>query len=121
MRTILALLLSSYVFGQAPVAFEVASVKLNHSEIAGSLSGRGGSMRVSGAEIFMENVSLWKCIAIAYGVGKDNDYAISGLVNCRKSVGRHGRFDLPLGFYGVTGGTRVGATVPETPRGDYRG
>src|SRR5437879_11983094 len=26
----------------------------------------------------MENVSLWKCIAFAYGIGEDKDYAISG-------------------------------------------
>ena len=57
--------------------FDVASVKRNPTA-TGSLSGRGGSIRPSRAEITFEGVSLWKAIAFAYGISEDKDYAITG-------------------------------------------
>lgn len=59
------------------LVFEVASVKLNKSGDLSAL-GRGGSVKVSGSQLAMENVSLWKCIGSAYGIGEDKDYAITG-------------------------------------------
>ena len=61
-----------------PPAFEVASVKPNKSGDSAPGIGRGGAMRFEGGRLAMENVSLWKCIGIAYGIGEDKDYAISG-------------------------------------------
>ncbi len=60
------------------LVFEVASVKLNKSGDLSDLSPRGGSVRVSGPQLTMENVSLWKCIGSAFGIGEDKDYAITG-------------------------------------------
>jgi uncharacterized protein (TIGR03435 family) len=52
--------------------FEAASVKLNNS-------GRNpGSTSRSGGQLVFENESLRACIAIAYGISADRDYAISG-------------------------------------------
>lgn len=58
--------------------FEVASVKVNKSGAGGALSGRGGSIRFTPGQVSMENVSLWKIIGSAYGVGEDKDYAMTG-------------------------------------------
>jgi bla regulator protein blaR1 len=57
--------------------FEVASIKPNRNG-AGNVNGQGGSTHFAGAELTMENVSLWKCIGVAYGIGEDKDYALSG-------------------------------------------
>jgi uncharacterized protein (TIGR03435 family) len=56
----------------AAQTFEVASVKINHS-------GRNpGSTSRSGGQLVFENTSLRECIAIAYGISADRDYALSG-------------------------------------------
>ncbi len=81
---------TSCVFAQAPPApssasafaspaFEAATVKPNKSSpLPSGAGGRGGSLRPAGSELIGENVTLWKCIAQAYGVSEDKDYAISG-------------------------------------------
>ena len=52
--------------------FEAASVKLNRS-------GRNpGSTSRSGGQLVFENTSLRECIAIAYGISPDRDYALTG-------------------------------------------
>jgi uncharacterized protein (TIGR03435 family) len=52
--------------------FEVASVKPNKS-------GRNpGSTGRSGSQLVFENTSLRECIAIAYGIAPDREYALSG-------------------------------------------
>jgi uncharacterized protein (TIGR03435 family) len=63
---------------QTAPAFEAATVKPNKSSPVPGAGGRGGSLRPSGSELIGENVTLWKCIAMAYGVSEDKDYAISG-------------------------------------------
>jgi uncharacterized protein (TIGR03435 family) len=78
---------SSGVFGVATLAqsnskpagpvFEVVSVKANKLGDSNP-SGRGGSIHLDGAQLSMNNVSLWKCIGTAFGIGEDKDYAISG-------------------------------------------
>jgi uncharacterized protein (TIGR03435 family) len=56
----------------AAQTFEVASVKPNKSgRMAGSTSRSGG-------QLVFENTSLRECIAIAYGVAVDREYALSG-------------------------------------------
>ena len=56
----------------AAQTFEAATVKLNQS-------GRNpGSTGRSGGQLVFENTSLRECIAIAYGISADRDYAISG-------------------------------------------
>ena len=66
--SLLATLLSA-AFAQT---FEVASVKLNKS-------GRNpGSTSRSGGQLVFENTSLRECIAIAYGISPDRDYALTG-------------------------------------------
>jgi uncharacterized protein (TIGR03435 family) len=68
-RTSLTLLVSIAAFAQT---FEVASVKPNKS-------GRNpGSTSRSGGQVVFENTSLRECIAIAYGISVDRDYALSG-------------------------------------------
>lgn len=68
-RTILTLMVAMAANSQT---FEVASVKLNKS-------GRNpGSTSRSGGQLVFENTSLRECIAIAYGISADRDYAISG-------------------------------------------
>lgn len=51
--------------------FDAASIKANTSE-----NGRS-SIRPTPAELFVENASLRKCIALAYNVSEDRDSAIS--------------------------------------------
>jgi uncharacterized protein (TIGR03435 family) len=56
----------------AAQTFEVASVKLN-------TSGRTpGSTSRSGGQLVFENESLRECIAIAYGIASDREYALVG-------------------------------------------
>ena len=56
----------------AAQTFEAASVKVNRS-------GRNpGSTSRSGGQLVFENTSLRECIAIAYGISPDRDYAITG-------------------------------------------
>jgi len=64
-------------YPQSAAEFEVASVKQNKSGSM-SASARGGSINLSGAEITMQNVTLWKIIGVAYGFGEDKDYALTG-------------------------------------------
>lgn len=52
--------------------FEVASIKVNKSGRYQSSIGRVGG------RIIFENVPLRECIAYAYGIGVDQDYAITG-------------------------------------------
>ena len=59
-------------------SFDVASVKVNKSGGINTISGRGGSIRPSRGQIAMENVTLWKALGFAYGIGEDKDYAITG-------------------------------------------
>jgi len=59
-------------------SFEVASVKINKSGGINGISGRGGAIRPSRGQIAMENVTLWKALGFAYGIGEDRDYAIAG-------------------------------------------
>jgi uncharacterized protein (TIGR03435 family) len=67
--SLLGLWLSVTVAAQT---FEVASVKPNKSgRMAGSTSRSGG-------QLVFENTSLRECIAIAYGVAVDREYALSG-------------------------------------------
>ena len=51
--------------------FDVASIKPNTSE------GRGSSTRPGPTEVFLENASLRKCIALAYNVSEARENAIS--------------------------------------------
>ena len=68
-RSILVSLMATSAFAQT---FEAASVKVNRS-------GRNpGSTSRSGGQLVFENTSLRECIAIAYGISPDRDYAISG-------------------------------------------
>jgi uncharacterized protein (TIGR03435 family) len=53
-------------------AFEVASIKPTHFGV------RISSVRMTPGQVLMENVSLRKCIALAYNVSEDQDYAIAG-------------------------------------------
>lgn len=55
-------------------AFEVASIKPNHS------GGRVSSIRGSTGRVTMENVSLTKVTLWAYGIPDDRDYALVGPV-----------------------------------------
>jgi uncharacterized protein (TIGR03435 family) len=64
-------------YPQSATEFDVASVKQNKSGGMGA-SARGGSINLSGAEITMQNVTLWKIIGVAYGFGEDKDYALTG-------------------------------------------
>jgi len=67
--SLLAVSISSIAAAQT---FEVASVKLNRS-------GRNpGSTSRAGGQLVFENTSLRECIAIAYGISADRDYALSG-------------------------------------------
>jgi uncharacterized protein (TIGR03435 family) len=61
----------------AAVTFEVVSVKPNKLGDSNP-TGRGGSIHLDGAQLSMNNVSLWKIVGNAFGVGEDKDYAISG-------------------------------------------
>jgi uncharacterized protein (TIGR03435 family) len=61
----------------ARFAFDAGSVKLNTSGAGDPNSGRGGSIRPSKGRLAMENASLWKAIAFAYGIAEDKDYALS--------------------------------------------
>jgi uncharacterized protein (TIGR03435 family) len=58
--------------------FEVATVKINRSGGVNTVTGRGGSIRPTRGQILMENVTLWKVLGFAYGIGEDRDYAITG-------------------------------------------
>jgi uncharacterized protein (TIGR03435 family) len=58
--------------------FEVATIKVNRSGGNNGISGRGGQIRPSKGQIAMENVTLWKALGFAYGIGEDKDYAITG-------------------------------------------
>jgi uncharacterized protein (TIGR03435 family) len=58
--------------------FEVATIKVNNSGGNNGVSGRGGQIRPSKGQIAMENVTLWKALGFAYGIGEDKDYAITG-------------------------------------------
>jgi uncharacterized protein (TIGR03435 family) len=58
--------------------FEVATVKVNRSGGNNGITGRGGQIRPSKGQITMENVTLWKALGFAYGIGEDKDYAITG-------------------------------------------
>jgi uncharacterized protein (TIGR03435 family) len=58
--------------------FEVATIKVNLSGGVQGVSGRGGQIRPSKGQIAMENVTLWKALGFAYGIGEDKDYAITG-------------------------------------------
>ena len=59
------------------LTFEVASVKVSQST-GGPLNGRGGRINASRGQIVMEDVTLWKCLAFAYEISEDRDYAITG-------------------------------------------
>jgi uncharacterized protein (TIGR03435 family) len=74
----MAAMVRAYILGLAVLAattaqtFEAASVKRN-------TSGRNpGSTGRSGGQLVFENTSLRECIAIAYGISPDRDYALSG-------------------------------------------
>jgi uncharacterized protein (TIGR03435 family) len=75
-RTSLSTLLASVIFlavltrTLSAQTFEVASIKPNTSD-----SGRSSSKLTPG-ELFIENVSLQKCIALAYGISEDRGGAI---------------------------------------------
>jgi uncharacterized protein (TIGR03435 family) len=70
-RTILpAIAVLSLTAGERP-EFEVASIKPNTSE-----NGRS-SAKPGPTEIYLENTSLRKCIALAYNVSEDRDNALS--------------------------------------------
>jgi len=63
--------LSPLASAQTRPEFEVASIKPNKSE------GGPSSVRATQNEVILENTSLRKCIATAYGVGEDRDYALT--------------------------------------------
>lgn len=74
--TLPAIILLSFASGarsqpQVRIEFEVASIKPNTSE-----NGRS-STRPGPTELYLENASLRKCIALAYNVSEDRDNAIS--------------------------------------------
>lgn len=69
-QTVLAVLL--IVSAAAAQTFEAASVKPNKS---GRMAGSTGR---SGGQLVIENTTLRECIAIAYGVSADREYALSG-------------------------------------------
>ena len=58
--------------------FDLATVKQNKSAGINTITGRGGSIRLTRGQIAMENVALWKALGFAYGIGEDKDYAITG-------------------------------------------
>jgi uncharacterized protein (TIGR03435 family) len=58
--------------------FDVASIKVNKSGGNTGITGRGGQIRPSKGQIAMENVTLWKALGFAHGIGEDKDYAITG-------------------------------------------
>jgi len=58
--------------------FEVASIKVNKSGTLNGVTGRGGQIRPGKSQIALENVTLWKALGFAYGIGEDKDYAIIG-------------------------------------------
>ena len=58
--------------------FEAATVKVNQSGGINGVTGRGGTIRPSKGQIALENVTLWKALGFAYGIGEDKDYAITG-------------------------------------------
>jgi hypothetical protein len=68
--TLPAIVVLSLAAGARP-EFEVASIKPNTS------GDRGSSTRPGPTELFLENASLRKCIALAYNVSEDRDNAIS--------------------------------------------
>ena len=58
---------------------EAASPEFDVASIKPSKAGGGrSSVRLTPGALTMENVSLRKCIGIAYNVGEDKDYAFSG-------------------------------------------
>ena len=73
MRRYLAaiLLLAAVSRAQSRPEFEVASIKPNQSE------GGPSSIRAIKGQVILENSSLRKIIAAAYGIGEDRDYALS--------------------------------------------
>ncbi len=75
----LALTFSLAALAQTPaqLSFEVASIKPSKNTDPAPPNGRGGSLRLDGSEIRGVNVSLWKVVAMAYGVSEDKDYAMS--------------------------------------------
>jgi uncharacterized protein (TIGR03435 family) len=58
--------------GMVAQEFDVASVKANKSGLNQS------SISRPGGQIIFENVPLRECIGFAYGIGADQDYALSG-------------------------------------------
>jgi uncharacterized protein (TIGR03435 family) len=73
-RTLLAIAGLATAMSAQPqrLAFEVASIKPDKS------AGGKSSVRMTPGQIYMENVSLRKCIARAYNVSEDQDYTILG-------------------------------------------
>jgi uncharacterized protein (TIGR03435 family) len=72
---LLIALVGSLVLAQSAVTaqeFDVASVKANKSGLFQS------SIRRTGGQIVFDNVPLRECIYFAYGIGVDQDYALSG-------------------------------------------
>jgi uncharacterized protein (TIGR03435 family) len=78
-------------------AFEVASIRPARS--GGGMS----SVRITPGQVLMENVSLRKCIALAYNVSEDQHYAIAGPDWLRSEV-----YDITAKF------------PPETPQEQVR-
>jgi uncharacterized protein (TIGR03435 family) len=70
-KTLPAIVVLSFATSAQSQSFEVASIKPNTSE-----NGRS-STRPGPTELYLENTSLRKCIAIAYSVSEDRDSAIS--------------------------------------------
>ena len=52
--------------------FEVASIRLNRTGL------NGGSINRSNGRITLDNVSLWDCVAFAYGIPTGRAYALEG-------------------------------------------
>ncbi len=69
--TLPAIVVLSFATSAQSQSFEVASIKANTSE-----NGRS-STRPGPTELYLENTSLRKCIALAYNVSEDRDNAIS--------------------------------------------
>jgi uncharacterized protein (TIGR03435 family) len=69
--TLPAIVALSFATSARSQSFEVASIKPNTSENGHS------STRPGPTELFLENTSLRKCIALAYNVSEDRDNAIS--------------------------------------------
>ncbi len=67
---LLAAAVSSVAIAQTRPEFEVATIKPNPAE------GGPSSVRATQNEVILENTSLRKCIATAYGIGEDRDYAL---------------------------------------------